>query len=176
MIASIALSFMEWDLFSPPRWVGFLDFEQLFKNPLVRTSLWNTAYYTFISVPLSLAIALGSAMLLTLQIRFQAFFRTFFYLPSVIPAVSMAVLWFWIFNPEMGLANSLLNLLGLPDSQWIYAANTSKPSFILMSLWGIGNPMVIFLAGLQGIPTSLYEAAEMDGASWRISGIKGLFA
>ncbi|MBX3000497.1 MAG: sugar ABC transporter permease [Caldilineaceae bacterium] len=166
MIASIGLSFMEWDLFSNPRWVGTRNFEQLFTNRLVGVSLWNTAYYTFISVPLSLIVALASAMLLTMQIRFQSFFRTFFYLPSVIPAVSMAVLWFWIFNPEMGLANSLLRLLGLPTSQWIYDANTSKPSFILMSLWGIGNPMVIFLAGLQGIPTSLYEAAEIDGASW----------
>jgi multiple sugar transport system permease protein len=166
MIASIVLSFMEWDLFSNPRWVGTRNFEQLFTNRLVGVSLWNTAYYTFISVPLSLAVALASAMLLTMQIHFQSFFRTFFYLPSVIPAVSMAVLWFWIFNPEMGLANSLLNLLGLPGSQWIYDANTSKPSFILMSLWGIGNPMVIFLAGLQGIPTSLYESAEIDGANW----------
>lgn len=166
MIASIVLSFMEWDLFSPPRWVGFKNFEMLFTNNLVGISLYNTAYYTFISVPLSLIVALASAMLLTMQIRFQSFFRTFFYLPSVIPAVSMAVLWFWIFNPEMGLANSLLRLLGLPELQWIYAADTSKPSFILMSLWGIGNPMVIFLAGLQGIPTSLYEAAEIDGASW----------
>jgi multiple sugar transport system permease protein len=166
MIASIVLSFMEWDLFSPPRWVGFNNFEQLFTNNLVGISLYNTAYYTFISVPLSLTVALVSAMLLTMQIRFQSFFRTFFYLPSVVPAVSMAVLWFWIFNPEMGLANSLLRMLGLPESQWIYAADTSKPSFILMSLWGIGNPMVIFLAGLQGIPSSLYEAAEIDGASW----------
>jgi multiple sugar transport system permease protein len=166
MIASIILSMMEWDLFSPPKWVGIQNFTQLFSNRLVGVSLWNTAYYTFISVPLSLAVALGSAMLLTMQIRFQSFFRTFFYLPSVIPAVASAVLWFWVFNPEVGLANSLLRMVGLPESQWIYDVRTSKPSFILMTLWGVGNPMVIFLAGLQGIPTSLYEAAEIDGASW----------
>jgi multiple sugar transport system permease protein len=165
MIASVILAFMEWDLFSEPRWVGLRNFEQLFTVRLVGVSLWNTAYYTFLIVPLSLAVALGSAMLLTMQIRFQSLFRTLFYLPSVIPAVASAVLWFWIFNPEMGLANSILRLLGLPTSQWIYDANTSKPSLILMNLWGIGNPMVIFLAGLQGIPRSMYEAAEMDGAN-----------
>ncbi len=166
MIASIILAFMEWDLFSPPKWVGIQNFEQLFTTRLVGISLWNTAYYTFISVPLSLMVALGSAMLLTMQIRFQSLFRTFFYLPSVMPAVASAVLWFWVFNPEVGLANQLLRMLGLPESQWIWAPETAKPSFILMSLWGVGNTMVIFLAGLQGIPRSLYDAAEIDGANW----------
>ncbi len=164
MIASIVLAFMKWDLFSDPVWVGFVNFKQLFTTNLVGISLWNTAYYTFISVPLTMLVALGTAMLLTMQIRFQAFFRTFFYLPSVMPAVASAVLWFWVFNPEVGLANALLNLLGLPKSQWIWAASSAKPSFILMSLWGVGNPMVIFLAGLQGIPRTLYDAAEIDGA------------
>lgn len=164
MIASIVLAFMKWDLFSDPVWIGFANFKQLFTVNLVGISLWNTAYYTFISVPLTIIVALGTAMLLTMQIRFQAFFRTFFYLPSVMPAVASAVLWFWVFNPEVGLANALLKLLGLPESQWIWAASSAKPSFILMSLWGVGNPMVIFLAGLQGIPRSLYDAAEIDGA------------
>lgn len=164
MLASIVLAFMKWDLFSPPVWAGFTNFQQLFSTNLVGISLWNTAYYTFISVPLTMLVALATAMLLTMQIRFQAFFRTFFYLPSVMPAVASAVLWFWVFNPEIGLANALLQLLGLPKSEWIWAPASAKPSFILMSLWGVGNPMVIFLAGLQGIPRSLYDAAEIDGA------------
>jgi multiple sugar transport system permease protein len=167
MIAAIVLAFMSWDLFNPPAWVGLENFKQLFQNRLVGLSLWNTAYYTFISVPLTLMVALSTALLLNLPIRFQSAFRTFFYLPAVMPSVANAVLWFWILNPEVGLANGLLRLVGLPELQWIWDPVTSKPSFILMSLWGIGNTMVIFLAGLQGIPQSLYDAAEMDGANWQ---------
>ncbi len=165
MIASIILAFMKWDLFSPPEWVGLTNFRELFDTRLVWLSLWNTAYYTFLSVPLTLMVALASAMLLNLPLRGQSGFRTFFYLPAVMPAVANAVLWFWILNPEVGLANSLLRMVGLPELQWLWNPQTSKPSFVLMSLWGIGNTMVIFLAGLQGIPQSLYDAAEIDGAN-----------
>jgi multiple sugar transport system permease protein len=165
MIASVVLSLMRWDLFSPPAWVGLENFKQLFRNPLVGISLWNTAFYTFLSVPLNLIVALTTALLLNQRLRFQAWFRTFFYLPSIMPAVANAVLWFWILNPEVGLANALLRMLGLPELQWLWHPATAKPSFILMGLWGTGNTMVIFLAGLQGIPQSLYEAAEIDGAN-----------
>jgi multiple sugar transport system permease protein len=166
MIASIVLAFMSWDLFSDPVWVGFANFSMLFEDRLVRISLWNTAYYTFLGVPLALTTALGMALLLDQRIHFLAWFRTFFYLPSVMPAVANAVLWMWILNPDVGLANALLRLLGLPELQWLWHPATAKPAFILMSLWGIGNAMVIFLAGLQSIPASLYEAAEIDGANW----------
>jgi multiple sugar transport system permease protein len=166
MIASIVLAFTRWDLFNPPVWIGTENFVQLTQNPLVGISLWNTAYYTFISVPLTLMVALGTAMLLSVPIRFQSAFRTFFYLPAVMPAVANAVLWFWILNPEVGLANQLLRMVGLPTSQWIWDPQMAKPSFIFMSLWGIGNTMVIFLAGLQGIPQSLYDAVHIDGANW----------
>lgn len=165
MIASVVLSLMRWDLFSPPVWVGLENFKQLFRNPLVGISLWNTAFYTFLSVPSNLIVALMTALLLNQRLRFQAWFRTFFYLPSIMPAVANAVLWFWILNPEVGLANALLRMLGLPELQWLWHPATAKPSFILMGLWGTGNTMVIFLAGLQGIPQSLYEAAEIDGAN-----------
>ncbi len=165
MIASIALAFMKWDLFSAPEWVGAANFVEMFQTELVWKSLWNTAYYTFLSVPLTLMVSLGTAMLLNLPLRGQSAFRTFFYLPAVMPAVANAVLWFWILNPDVGLANALLRMVGLPESQWIWAASSAKPTFVMMSLWGIGNTMVIFLAGLQGIPQSLYDAAEMDGAN-----------
>jgi multiple sugar transport system permease protein len=166
MIASVALSFMRWDLFSPPVWVGLENFGQLFQNRLVGLSLWNTAYYTFLSVPLTLIVALGTALLLNLPLRFQAAFRTFFYLPAVMPAVASVVLWFWILNPDVGLANALLRMVGLPGLQWIWDPATAKATFVLISLWGTGNTMVIFLAGLQGVPQSLYDAAEIDGAGW----------
>jgi multiple sugar transport system permease protein len=166
MVASIVLSLMRWDLLGPPVWIGLKNYETLITNPLVGVTLWNTAFYTFLSVPLNLAASLAMALLLNQRLMFQSVFRTFFYLPSVMPAVANAVLWFWILNPDIGLANQLLRLLGLPESQWIWHPVSSKPSFILMGLWGIGNTMVIFLAGLQGIPQSLYEVAEIDGANW----------
>jgi multiple sugar transport system permease protein len=166
MLASLAISFTSWDLFSPPRWVGLDNFQALLQDRLVGLSLYNTAFFTAISVPLNLAAALGAAMLLNLRMRFRAVFRTAFYLPAVLPAVANAILWFWILNPEVGLANSMLRLVGLPELQWLYDPTTSKPAFIIMNLWAIGNTMVIFLAGLQGIPQTLYDAAQVDGANW----------
>jgi multiple sugar transport system permease protein len=166
MLASIVLSVMQWDLFSPPRWVGLANFQRLFQDDLVWVSLWNTAYYTFISVPLRMLVALATALLLNQQLRFQSFFRTFFYLPAVMPAVANAILWLWIYNPDTGVANQLLEFLGLPKLLWLWDPKVAKPAFILMGLWEVGNTMVIFLAGLQGIPQTLYEAADIDGANW----------
>lgn len=167
MLASLVLAFMRWNLFAPPTWIGLENIKQLFTNPLVGISLWNTAYYTFLSVPLRLIVSLVLALLCVQEMHFRAWFRTFFYLPSVTPAVAMAIVWFWILNPEVGLANSLLRAVGLPPSQWIWDPKTSKPTFILMQMWGAGgNTMVIFLAGLQNIPQSLYEAAQIDGAGY----------
>jgi multiple sugar transport system permease protein len=165
MIASLALSFMSWDLFSDPEWIGFENYQELADDRLVITSLKNTAFYTFLSVPINLVVALMAALLLNAQVRGQSFFRTAFYLPAVMPVVANAVLWFWILNPEAGLANAILDRLGLPQSRWLFDADTAKPTFILMGLWGVGNTMIIFLAGLQGIPTSLYDAAHIDGAN-----------
>lgn len=166
MIGSLLLTFMQWDLVSPPKWVGLANYRHLLLDPLVCQSLWNTGYYTFIGVPLNLIVALSTAMLLNGPTRFRSLFRTVFYLPAVVPAIANVVLWFWIFNPQVGLANELLRLLHLPQSQWIYAPATAKPSLIFMQLWATGNTMVIFLAGLQGIPQTLYEAAMIDGAGW----------
>lgn len=165
MLGALALSFMEWDLFNDPEWIGFENYQRLTDDPLVVTSLFNTVFYTFLSVPINLVVALMAAMLLNVQIKGQPFFRTAFYLPAVMPAVANAVLWFYILNPEAGLANAALSWLGLPESQWLFDADSAKPTFILMGIWGIGNTMVIFLAGLQGVPASLYDAAHIDGAN-----------
>lgn len=167
MLFSAGLALMQWDLFSPPKWTGLANFQWLFTGqPLVWKSLWNTIYYTVVSVPFNLIMALFTALLLNQRLHFLPFFRTFFYLPSVVPAVSSAILWLWIFNPTRGLANTLLNMLHLPTSLWIFSPVTSKMSLVIMGLWAGGNTMIIFLAGLQGVPLSLYEAAEIDGASW----------
>jgi multiple sugar transport system permease protein len=165
MIGALVLSFMEWDLFSDPQWIGFANYQRLADDPLVVTSLYNTIFFTFLSVPINLIVALMAAMLLNAQVKGQPFFRTAFYLPAVMPVVANAVLWFYILNPEAGLANAVLSRLGLPESQWLFDADTAKPTFILMGLWGVGNTMVIFLAGLQGVPSSLYDAAHIDGAN-----------
>ncbi|MGI8483897.1 MAG: carbohydrate ABC transporter permease [Thermomicrobiales bacterium] len=165
MIGSLALSFMSWDLFNPPEWIGFGNYRHLAEDPLVLTSLKNTAFYTFLSVPINLIVALMAAMLLNTRVKGLPLFRTAFYLPSVMPVVANAVLWFWVLNPEVGIANALLRSVGLPESQWLFGVASAKPTFILMGLWGVGNTMIIFLAGLQGIPASLYDAALIDGAN-----------
>jgi multiple sugar transport system permease protein len=166
MLGAIALAMMSWDLIGSPEWVGLANFRQLFTNRLVGISLWNTAYYTFLSVPLQLTVALSTALLLNQRLQLQSWFRTAFYLPSVMPAVAMTLLWLWVLNPDIGLANSLLRLVGLPTLKWFYDPVLAKPTFILLSLWTTGNTMIVFLAGLQGIPQSLYEVAEIDGARW----------
>lgn len=165
MIGAFVLSFMEWDLFSDPEWIGGGNYQRLTEDPLVVKSLYNTMFYTFLSVPINLVVALIAAMMLNTQVKGQPIFRTAFYLPAVMPVVANAVLWFYILNPEAGLANSVLSRLGLPESRWLFDADTAKPTFILMGLWGVGNTMVIFLAGLQGVPSSLYDAAHIDGAN-----------
>lgn len=164
MLGALFLSFTSWDLFSDPEWVGLENYRELADDRRVLISLKNTAFYTFLSVPLNLTVALMAAMLLNTNVKGQAFFRTAFYLPAVMPVVANAVLWYYILNPDAGLANLVLRSVGLPQSEWLFSPDTAKPTFILMGLWGIGNTMVIFLAGLQGVPQSLYDAALIDGA------------
>jgi multiple sugar transport system permease protein len=166
MIGSMILALMRWDLIGEPEWVGLDNFRWLFTNRLVGISLWNTAFYTLLSVPLGLIVSLGTALLLNQRLHFQSWFRTAFYLPSVTPAVANALLWLWILNPDIGLANSLLRMIGLAPLKWIYDPALAKPTLVMLSLWGTGNTMIVFLAGLQGIPQSLYEVADLDGARW----------
>jgi multiple sugar transport system permease protein len=164
MIASLVLVFIDWDLLTSPQWVGSENIERLISDRLVGISLGNTAYYTFASVPLRLAVALAGALLLNAHVRGLSFFRTAFYLPAVLPIVASAILWMWMYNPQVGLLNQGLQAVGLPRLGWLWDPALSKPSLILMSLWTTGNVMIIFLAGLQSIPGGLYEAAEIDGA------------
>lgn len=163
MIASFVLVFVDWDLLSDPAWGGLVNVQRLTTDRLVGLSLYNTAYYTLFSVPIRLALALAIAILLNAHVRGLAFWRTAFYLPAVVPAIANVILWMWMFSPTMGLFNMVLNSLGLPRLNWVWDPNLSKPSLILMSTWTIGNVVVIFLAGLQSVPRSLYEAAQIDG-------------
>jgi multiple sugar transport system permease protein len=171
MLYSLYLSFTEYDLFSPPQWVGFENFTYLFTSSYPLSVLWKslavTAYFTFLSVPVSIAGSLILSLLLNTKIRGLSLYRTLYYLPSLAPAFASALLWVWIFNSKFGLANAALRSVGLPPVQWLTDANWVIPTFVLMGLWGLGgNTMIIFLAGLQGVPVHLYEAAEIDGANW----------
>ncbi len=177
MILSFLFAFMHWDQKAGGRieWVGLANYAEAFRDPDVGKALANTAFYSFLSVPLGLAVSLGLAMLLNQKLRGIAVFRTIFYMPSVIGGVATIMMWLWVFNPDYGLLNSFLRwVLGLFGARavelpkWLLDEKWAKPALILMSLWGAGGAMLIFLAALQNVPDSLYEAAEIDGAGrWR---------
>jgi len=167
MIASLFLSFTNYNIVSPPRFAGLDNYIALLKDPLFWTSLTNTIYFAILVVPLTLVGSLGCALLLNRQFFGRSFFRTVFFLPSITPIVAVAFLWLWIFQPQIGLLNYLLSLIKIsPGPGWLTQPAWSKPALIIISLWASigGNTMLIFLSGLQGIPVELYEAAEIDGA------------
>ncbi len=165
MIASFLLSFADYPLIVPPKWIGLENYIEMFTDDkLVWQSLKVTFLYSLGAIPLFLTTSFLIAMLLNQQIRGITIFRTIYYLPSVISGVPVALLWLWMLNPEFGLVNNMLKEIGIKGPQWFFSTTWVIPSFILMNLWGLGMTMVIFLAGLQGIPAHLYEAAEIDGA------------
>lgn len=164
MAIAIYLSLTKYDIVSAPQFVGLANFAKLFRDQRFWVSLGNTAFYAGISVPLYLVTAFLASLAMNLRIRGIRGYRTIFYLPSITPAVANAMLWLWIFTPNWGLANQVLKFLGLSSQNWFMDPQLSKPCLIFMGLWGIGPTMVIYLAGLQGIPVMLYEAAEIDGA------------
>jgi multiple sugar transport system permease protein len=164
MLFSLAVAGTDWELLGSPRWTGLTNLQTLVTDDLFWKSLWNTTFYTVLAVPSSLVVALAVAMLLNQRARGTNVYRLLAYLPSQLPAVATAVLWFLIFSPNYGLANDLLSLLHLPTSQWIWSPTMAKPSLVIKAAWSFGGAMIIFLAGLQGIPAMLYEAAKIDGA------------
>jgi len=168
MVASLLLSFTRYNVLQPVRWIGFNNYQKVFSDPLFWTGLYNTAYFTFISVPGRLMIALLFAMLLNQKLKGIALFRTLYYIPSLASGVAVAVLWMWVLNPSYGILNVGLRYLGIQGPAWLGSEKWSKPALIIMSFWAIGDSMIIYLAGLQGIPQQLYEAAEIDGAGvWK---------
>ncbi|MGQ9552699.1 MAG: carbohydrate ABC transporter permease [Anaerolineae bacterium] len=166
MLASIWLSATNYEILRPISFIGGANFAKAIRDPLFSKSLWNTAFYTALYVPLHLLTALLTAMLLNVRVHGLGVYRVIFYVPSIMPSVANAFLWMWIFNPNYGLANALLHTLGLPPQKWLFDEALAKPSFVIMGLWGLGSAMIVFLAGLQGIDPVLYEASEIDGATW----------
>ena len=164
MVASFILSFMKWDLVSSPRWVGLANLREMLHDSVLLQALRVTTLYAVLSVPLQLILGLTLAMLLNTKITGMRFYRTAFYLPSVLSGVAVALLWRWLFSSEFGLFNLLLSYVGIQGPSWLGDERWALPSLVLMSLWSVGASTIIYLAGLQGIPTDLYEAAEVDGA------------
>ena len=165
ILFSIIISFCDYDILNPARFVGFANYHWMFTGDrLFWKSVGNTAYM-IIGIPLGMALSLGIALLLNLEIRGVAVWRTFFYLPSIVPAVASSILWIWIFNPNAGLLNAFLASFGIHGPNWLQDEHTSKPALILMGLWGAGGGMIIWLAGLKGISDTYYEAAALDGAN-----------
>jgi multiple sugar transport system permease protein len=168
MIASFLFSLTDYDLLTPAEWVGLENYRELLHDDLFWQSMKVTAIYSVVSVPLVLALGLFLAVLLNQRVRGTTFFRSVFYLPTVISGVAVAMLWRWIFNDEYGILNLLLDKVGIRGPGWLIDERWALPSLIMTSVWTAGGTMLIFLAGLQGIPPELYEAAELDGASrWR---------
>lgn len=164
IIASLLLSFTDYNIISDPEWVGLKNYVDMFEERLFWQALRVSAIYSIVSVPLGLTLSLGLAVLLNHAMRGISIFRSIYYMPTVISGVGVAMLWRWLFNAEFGVINVLLDGIGIEGPAWLLDANWALPALIITSLWGIGGTTLIFLAGLQAIPEELYEAAEIDGA------------
>lgn len=176
MVASLFFSFTQYDVLNEARWVGGKNYQDLagVDWPNISKALSNSLYLAGVGVPLSLLTGLAIALLLNTAARGMRFYRTFFYMPAIVPGVASAVLWTWVLTPDAnkGLINSfwsstITQWFSLPPPGWIQSADWSKPALILMGVWGAGSGMVLWLAGLKGVSTTLYEAAGIDGASSR---------
>jgi multiple sugar transport system permease protein len=166
MIASLVLSLTEYKITAPPVFIQFDNYIKLFSaDPKFWHSLGITVRFAAIAIPLNLLFGFVLAFLLNLKVPGLAFWRTVYYLPSVIAGVAVAILWSLIFNPRFGILNWLLGLVGIDGPGWLSSPDWAVPALIIMSLWSVGGGMIIYLSGLQGIPDSLYEAAELDGAN-----------
>lgn len=161
---SLYLSFCKWDVINPIEFVGLANYRYMARDPLIAKSLINTAYYAALYLPLSISVALGLAMLLNQKVRGLGIFRTMFYLPTLTQGVATYTLWSVVFEPEGGPLNRFLRLFTSSPPGWLVDPKWAMPALVIMALWAVGGTMIIFLAGLQGIPSSLYEAADIDGA------------
>lgn len=168
MVWSFALSFTSYNLVSSPQPTGLDNYRRIFNDPRAHTALLNTFIYAVMFVPLAIVLSLFLAMLLNRLTMGVGFFRTMYYLPVMTPAVAVAVLFSLLLNGNYGLIDRLLAKVGISGPQWLTDSAWIKPSIVVMSLWGLGGAIVIFLAALKNVPTDLYEAAAIDGASpWR---------
>jgi multiple sugar transport system permease protein len=167
---SLYYSFCDYALTSPdhaPLWIGLENYRQLVHDDLFWKSLRNTLYYAAMALPAGMLVSLGLALMLNAEVRGRSFYRAVVFLPSVVPPIASAMIWLWMYNSRLGLFNHLLGQIGLPGPDWL-GERWAMPALALMSLWGVGNTVIIYLAGLQDVPRELLEAAQIDGAGpWR---------
>lgn len=169
MIISFILSLTDYSIFKDAiRWIGADHYIHLLSgaDEFFTKSLLVTFYFVVLKVPVTIAVSFAIALLLNVNAKGRAVFRTIIYLPSIVPSVATAMIWMWLLNPDLGLVNTMLDWLHLPASAWLYDEETVIPSVVLTTMWGIGGTVVIFLAGLSGIPDQYYEAIEVDGGGW----------
>lgn len=168
IVMSFYYSLTEYNLFSLPEWVGLDNYRQLFADEKFYKSLYNTMYLVVFGLLPHLAFALAMALLLNMNVKGQSLYRTIYFLPTLVPAVAASLLWLWLLNAKYGLVNDLLSMIGIVGPNWLVDPDWTKPAIVLMGFWGTGTTTVMYLAALQDVPRSLYEAAEIDGAgSWR---------
>ncbi len=166
MIASLVLSLTNYSVLMPTRFMGVQNYFAMSQDNLLRVSIFNTAYYALLAVPLGEVVALVLAMMLNSRVlRGRSFLRAAFYVPSIMPIVALSILWIWLLQPRFGLINTFIGLFGMRGPNWLGDPSWAKPGLILMSLLGVGGNMVILLAALQDVPVHLYEAAMLDGAN-----------
>jgi multiple sugar transport system permease protein len=164
MLFSFYMSFHEWPLREPPTWIGAGNYVKFATDFVWVKALRVTVTYVLGAVPSGMVVAFALAVLLNQRIPAKSVFRTIFYLPSLVPATANSIIWLFVLNPQIGIINTLLRYVGIQGPPWLGSSKWALPALIIMSLWGVGGAMVIYLAGLQGIPAHLYEAAEIDGA------------
>lgn len=181
LLASIYYSFCNYSVLKPPVWVGMANYNNLIHDDVFWISLRNTLWYAAMALPMGMVVAISLALMLNAKVRAMPLYRTIFYIPSLVPGVPLAVLWLWVFNGKDGIINAALEPIlnasnrmfhlmhlswQLTPPQWLSDAFWAKPALVLMAIWGAGNAMLIYLAGLQDVPQPLYEAADLDGAGW----------
>lgn len=164
MAISLYLSFCDYSLLQPPVVTGSANYVELARDPVFHKAVRNTLVFAATAIPLATVLAILLAILLNQRVRGQAFFRACIFVPSVVPLVAAAVVWMWMLNPELGLINQIPRALGLDGPLWLESPRWAMAALVLVYLWLVGSPVVIYLAGLQEVPEELYEAARIDGA------------
>jgi multiple sugar transport system permease protein len=164
-VRAVYFSLCDYSVLKEPVFIGTANYYDLATDPVLWISLRNTAIYAVLALPLGLVLALGLALLLNGEFAGRSVFRTIFFLPSLVPLVALAILWQWILQGRAGVLNFFLQLIGVQGPEWLQDTAWTKPALVIVSLWGVGNTMIIFLAGLQDVPKTLYEAARLDGAT-----------
>ncbi|MBX3014977.1 MAG: sugar ABC transporter permease [Caldilineaceae bacterium] len=174
MLFSFGLTFFKADLLTEAKFIGLANITKVVQDPLFYKSLRVTSYYTFFVVPLSIMLGLSIAIGLNQDLPLRPLWRACYYMPSIVSGLAVAILWMWVFNPDIGLINQSLKAIGIKGPRWLFSETWAMPAFVIMGLWSSGSNMLLYLGGLQSIPTPLYEAAKIDGANrwqrfWKIT-------